>query len=46
MKVKITLWIAGKTFVEVVQSKDYEDAKRTALSRNPTAKVIAITAVY
>lgn len=46
MKVKVTLYVAGKTFVEVVQARDYDSAKRTALSRNPTATVVSVTAVF
>ena len=46
MKIKVTLYIAGKLFDEIVQARDYEDAKRTALARNPTAKVVSVTAVF
>ena len=46
MKVKVTLWVSGKTFDEVVLVASYEDAKKTALARNPTAKVVAINAVF
>ena len=46
MKVKVTLYVAGKTFDEIVQARDYQDAKRTALARNPTAKVVSVTAVF
>lgn len=35
MKCKVTLYVAGKTFDEVVHAKDYADAKKTALARNP-----------
>ena len=46
MKVKVTLYVAGKVFSEVVEARDYEDGKRTALARNPTAKVVSVTAVF
>ena len=46
MKIKVTLYIAGKVFDEVVEARDYADGKRTALSRNPTAKVVSVTAVF
>jgi len=46
MKVKVTLYVAGSVFDEVVQARDYEDAKRTALARNPTASVVSVTAVF
>ena len=46
MRCKVQLYIAGKVFDEIVEAKDYEDAKRTALARNPSAKVIGVTAVF
>ena len=46
MKVKVTLYVAGSVFDEIVQARNYEDAKRTALTRNPTATVVSITAVF
>ena len=46
MKVKVTLYVAGTVFHEVVQARDYEDAKKTALARNPNAPVVTVTAVF
>lgn len=46
MKIKVTLYVAGKVFDEIVQASNYEDGKRTALARNPTAKVVSVTAVF
>lgn len=46
MKIKVTLIIAGKVFDEVVYARDYEDGKKTALARNPTATVVSVTAVF
>lgn len=46
MKIKVTLFVAGKVFDEIVQARDYEDARRTALARNPTASVVSVTAVF
>jgi len=46
VKVKVTLYVAGKVFNETVEARDYEDARRTALARNPSAKVISVTAVF
>ncbi len=45
MKHKVSLYVAGKQFDEVVIAKNYDDAKRTALSRNPTARVVSVTAI-
>jgi hypothetical protein len=46
MKIKVTLYVGGKVFDEIVQAVNYEDGKRTALARNPTAKVVSVTAVF
>ena len=46
MKVKVQLYVAGTVFDEVVVARDYEDAKKTALARNPTATVVSVTAVF
>lgn len=46
MKIKVTLYVAGKLFDEIVHARDYEDGKKTALARNPSAKVVSVTAVF
>lgn len=45
MRCKVQLYVAGKLFTEEVEARDYNDAKRTALARNPSAKVVSVTAV-
>jgi hypothetical protein len=46
MKVKVKMMVSGQLFEEVVHARDYEDAKKTALARNPTAKIVHVTAVF
>jgi hypothetical protein len=46
MKVKVTLYVAGSVFDEIVIAANYADAKKTALARNPSAKVVSVTAVF
>ena len=46
MRCKVQLYVAGKVFDEIVEARDYQDAKQTALARNPTAKVLGVTAIY
>ena len=46
MKIKVSLYVDGTQWDEVVEARDYEVAKRTALSRNPTARVISITRTF
>ena len=43
MKWKVTLYVAGKVFEEVVNARDFDDARKTALARNPTAIIVSIT---
>jgi len=46
MRCKVQLYIAGKVFEEIVEARNYDDAKKTALARNPTAKVVGVNAVF
>ena len=45
MKVMVRMFVGGKTFEEVVHVARFEDAKRTALARNPSAKVVAMNPI-
>ena len=45
MKHKVQMYVGGIVFDEYVEARNNQDAKLTALSRNPTAKVIGVTAV-
>ena len=45
MKVRVTLYAGGTTFEEVVHVAKFEDAKKTALAKNPTAKVVAMSPI-
>ena len=45
MKVKVTLLVGATTFEEVVYVGKFEDAKKTALARNPTARIIAMNPI-
>ena len=46
MKIKVQMFVAGRLFDEIVEAANYQDARRTALARNPTAKVVNVTAVF
>ena len=41
MKWEVQLYVSGSVYKEEVHAKDYQDAKETALARNPKARVIA-----
>jgi hypothetical protein len=46
MKCKVTLYVLGKVIEEVVEARDYVDARSVALRRNSeNAKVISVTAI-
>ena len=42
MKWDVKLYVAGKVFEENVHAVNYQDAKETALARNPKEKVISV----
>lgn len=46
MKCKVQLYVSGKVFDEIVEAANYDDARQTALARNPTAKVISVNAIF
>jgi|TARA_B100000686_G_scaffold105158_1_gene112337 hypothetical protein len=46
MKCEVKLYVAGKVFTEQVEAVNYQDARETALARNPKAKVISVNAVF
>jgi hypothetical protein len=46
MKCEVKLYIVGKVFTETVEARNYQDARETALARNPTAKVIGVNVVF
>jgi hypothetical protein len=46
MKCEVKLFVGGKVFTETVEATSYETARQTALQRNPSAKVIGVTAVF
>ena len=46
MKCEVKLYVAGKVFTETVEASNYQDAREAALSRNPKAKVMGVTAVF
>ena len=46
MKCEVTLYVAGNVFKEQVIARNYEEARQTAIARNPTAKIVSVTAVF
>ena len=46
MKVEVTFYVGGKTWKETYVVNDLQAARRTAESRTPTAKVVALNPVY
>ena len=45
MRCKVQLYVAGKVFYEEVEVRNYQEARETALARNPNAKVMGVTAI-
>jgi hypothetical protein len=46
MKYEVKLYVGGKVFTESVEAVNQQDARVTALARNPTAKVIGVNAKF
>ena len=46
MKCKVQLYVAGTVFDEIVIARDYDEARKVALARNPNAKVMGVNAKF
>ena len=46
MKWDVKLNVAGSMFVEQVHAAYMQDARQTALARNPSARVISVTVSF
>tara|TARA_Y100000590_G_scaffold58035_1_gene61194 strand:- start:1044 stop:1187 length:144 start_codon:yes stop_codon:yes gene_type:complete len=46
MKWEVKLYVGGQVFTEEVRAVNMQDARETALARNPTARVISVNAVF
>ena len=45
MKWEVKLYIGGTVFNEEVRAVNIQDAKTTALARNPTARIIGVNPI-
>ena len=43
MKWDVKLYVAGTMFVEQVHAVNMQEARQTALARNPTASIVSVT---
>ena len=46
MRCEVKLYVAGRVFTEEVEAANYQDARETALARNPKARVISVNAIF
>ena len=46
MKWDVKLFVAGSMFVEQVNATNMQDARETALARNPTARIVSVTVSF
>ena len=46
MKCKVELYVAGKVVNEEVQASNPQDARETAIARNPRATVVGVNAKF
>ena len=45
MKWEVQLYVGGRVFKEEVYASNQQDARETAIARNPKAKVIAVNPI-
>ena len=45
MKWNVKLYVGGQVFTESVNAINYQDAKTTALARNPTSRIIGVNPI-
>ena len=46
MKWDVQMFVGGQVFTEQVRAISTQDARQTALARNPTATVVSVTATF
>ena len=46
MLCEVKLYVAGNVFNETVHAKNYDEARRVALARNPNARVVSVNAKF
>ena len=46
MKCEVKLYVAGSVFSETVHAKNYDEARKVALARNPNARVVSVNAKF
>ena len=46
MLIEVKLYVGGQVFTEEVHAVNYQDAKETALARNPKAKVVSVNPTF
>ena len=46
MKYEVKLYVGGKVFTESVEAVNNQDARETAMARNPKAKVIGVNVSF
>ena len=46
MKCEVKLFVAGTVFTELVNARNYDEARQVALARNPNARVLGVNAKF
>ena len=46
MKCEVQLYVAGKVYSEIVEARNYQEAKEVAVVLNPHASVISVNAKF
>ena len=43
MKCEVKLFVSGRVFTNIIQCRNYEEAREVAIARNPNAKILGVT---
>ena len=46
MKCEVQLYVAGKVYSEILEARNYQEARQVALARNPNARVVSVNAKF
>ena len=46
MECEVKLFVAGQVFKETVHARNYDEARKVALARNPNARVVSVNALF
>ena len=46
MRCEVKLFVAGRVFTNIIECRNYEEAREVAIARNPNAEILGVTAIF